>query len=139
VVVAVIAVWVMQPALDKVVDVVAMRHGFMAAIRPMPVRCVVAAGAKLRITAVRIAVIHGDDMLLGAAVLGMLKVAVIKVIDVTFMLHGEMAASGAVDVRRSVTGTALLGCHGGSSIAHPQSAPENMPNGPGGKEAISTL
>jgi hypothetical protein len=135
VIVAVIAVRMMQPAVDQIIDVIAMRHGFMAAIRPVPVRCVVAAGVELWIAAVRIAVTDGDDMLFGAAVLGMLKVAVIQIIDVAVMLHGEMAASGAVNVRRSLAGTALFGCHGGSLVAHPQSAPENRPNGGGGKEA----
>jgi hypothetical protein len=118
-VVAVIAVRMMQPALDQIVDVVAMRHGFMAAIRPVPVRCVVTAGAEFWIAAIRIAVTHGDDMLLGVAVLGMLKVAVIEVIDMAFVLHGEMAASGAVNVRRGLAGTALFGCHGGSFSCPP--------------------
>jgi hypothetical protein len=121
VIVAMIAVWMVQPAVDQIVDVVAMRHGFMAAVRPVPVRCIVASGVELRIAAIRIAVAHGDDMLLGAAVLGMLKMAVIEVIDVAVMLDGEMAASGAVNVRRSLAGTALFGCHGGSSVTHPQS------------------
>jgi hypothetical protein len=134
-----IAVWMVQPAVDQIVDVVAMRHGFMAAIGPVPVRRVVASGMELRIAAVRIAVAHGDDMLLGATVLGMLKVAMIEVIDVAVMLDGEMAARGAVNVRRSLAGTALFGCHGGSFVAHPQSPPENTPNGRGGKEDVSTL
>jgi hypothetical protein len=98
-VVAVIAVRMMQPALDKVVDVVAMRHGFMAAIRPVPMRCLVAAGAVLRIAAVRIRVGHSDHMLLGSTALGMLKAAVIEIIDMVSMLDGEMAAGGAMNVR----------------------------------------
>jgi hypothetical protein len=98
-VVAVIAVGVMQPAVHEIVDVVAVRHRFMAAIRPVPVRRLVAGRVTLWIAAVRVAVAYSDHMLLRAAVLGMLKVAVIEVIDVAFMLHAEVAASGAVDVR----------------------------------------
>jgi hypothetical protein len=94
-----IAVRMVQPAIDQIVDMVAMRHGFMAAIRPVPVCRIMAAGAQFRIAAVRIAIVHRDDMLLDAAMLGMLEVAVIEVIDVAVMLDGEMAASGAVNVR----------------------------------------
>jgi hypothetical protein len=46
---------------------------------------------------------------------------------VTFVPHGEMAASGAMNVGRSLAGSALFGCHGGSSVAHPQSSGRIMP------------
>ncbi len=139
VVVAVIAVRTMQAAVHEIVDMIAMRHGFVAAIRPVAMRRFVAGCVMLRIAAVRIPVAYGNHMLLGAAALGMLKSAVGDIIDVAFMPHGKMAASGAVNVRRSLAGTALFKCHGGSSIPHPQSSLQNMPKGHGGKEDISTL
>jgi hypothetical protein len=94
-----IAVRMMQAAIHEIIDVVAVRHGFMTAVGPVPVACLVTGGVVLGIAPVRIPVGHGDNVLLGAAVLGMLEAAVIEVIDMAFMPYGEMAASGAMNVR----------------------------------------
>jgi hypothetical protein len=66
-------------------------------------------------------------MLFGATVLGMLKAAVIKVIDVAFVLHGEMATSGAMNVQRGLAGTVMFGCHGESFHAHPSIITQDIP------------
>jgi hypothetical protein len=108
VIVAVIAVRMMETTVHEIVDMIAMRHGFVPTIRPMPMRRLVATGVMLRIAAIRIAVAHGDHMLLGAAALGMFQVTVIEIIDVAFVSHGEMTAGRAVNVGRS-----LARCHGG--------------------------
>lgn len=101
VIVAVVAMRMMQAAVDEVIDMIAVGHDFVAAIRPVAMRRLVAAGVMLRIATVRIAVAHGDHMLLGATGLAMLKASMIEIIDMAFVLHGEMAASGAMNVRRS--------------------------------------
>jgi hypothetical protein len=119
VIVAVIAVRMMETPIHEIIDMVAVGHGFMAAVGAVPMPGFVAGGVVLGIAAVRIPVGHGDHMLLGAAVLGMLKAAVIEVIDVAFVLDGEMATSGTMNVRRGLAGTALFGCHGGSFHADP--------------------
>jgi hypothetical protein len=127
VVIAVVAVWMMQAAVHQIVYMIAMRHSFVATTRPVPMRRLVTGRVILRIAAVRIAVAHGNHMMLGAATLGMLKATVIEIIGVAFVPHGEMAASGAMNVGRSLTGSALFGCHGGSSVVHPQSSARIMP------------
>jgi hypothetical protein len=127
VVIAVVAVRMMEPAIHEIIDMIAMRHGFVAATRPMPMRRLVAGSVMLRITAVRIAIAHRDHMMVSAASLGVLKATVIEIIDVAFVPHGEMATSGAMNVRRSLAGSALFGCHGGSSVDHPQSSARIMP------------
>jgi hypothetical protein len=127
VIIAVIAMGVMQAAFDEIIEMVSVGHGFVTTIRPVPVQFLMAAGVTFRIATVRIPVAYGNHVLLGAAAFQMLKPAVDEVVDVAFMLHGEMAASGAVNVRRSFSGAALFGCHGGSFVAHPQSPPKNMP------------
>jgi hypothetical protein len=99
VVVAVIAVRMMQPAVHEIVGVVAVRNAFMAAVRPVSVGRLVAGRVMLWIAAVRVPVGYRNYMLLGTPVLGMLKTAMIEVIDVAFMLHGEMTASAAMNVR----------------------------------------
>lgn len=100
VVIAVVAVRMMEPAVHQIVDVGSMRHGFVAAIRPVPMCCLVAGRMMLRIALVGIAVAHGNHMMLGAAGLGMLQAAVVEIIDVAFVPHRQMAASGAVNVGR---------------------------------------
>jgi hypothetical protein len=99
VVVAVIAMRMMQSAVHEIVGMVAVRNGFMAATRPVPVRRLVAGRVMLWLAAVRVPVGYRNYMLLGTPVLGMLKTAMIKVVDVAFMLHGEMTACAAVNVR----------------------------------------
>jgi hypothetical protein len=122
VVVAVVAMRMMQVPIYEVVDVIAMRHGFVAAIRPVPVVRLVAAGVMVWITAVRILPAHGDDMLMGAASLGVFKPAMVEIIDMAFMLHGDVPTAGAMDVRRSLVGTVLFGCHRRSFLPTPSSA-----------------
>lgn len=72
VVVAVIAVRMMQTAVHQIVDMIAMRDSFVAAVGPVTVCRIVAARVVVRIAAVRIAVAHGDHMTLGATALEML-------------------------------------------------------------------
>jgi hypothetical protein len=124
VVVAVVAVGMMETAVHEIVDVIAMRHGFVAAIRPVPMRRLVAGGVMFRVAAVRIEIAHSDHMSLDTAALGMLQETVIEIVDVAFVSNAEMTASGAMNVRRSL---ALFGCHGGSCVAHPQSSLKIIP------------
>jgi hypothetical protein len=98
VVVAVVAMRMMQAPIYEIVDVIAMRHSFVAAIRPVPVLRLMAAGVMVRIAAVRIPCAHGDDMLIGTARLGVFEPAVIEIIDMAFMLHGDVPAAWAMDV-----------------------------------------
>jgi hypothetical protein len=113
VIVAVIAVRMMEASIHEIIDMVAVGHGFMAAVGPVPMLCLVAGGMVLGIAAIRIPIGHGDHMLRYAAVVGMLEPTVVEV-----MAHGKMAASGTMNVRRRLTGTVMFGCHGGSFHAH---------------------
>ncbi len=69
-VVAVIAVAVMQPAVDQEVYVVAVGHGGMAAV-------IVGAGALHRSAVRGIGRAHGDDMRVVVALVRMMQVAVV--------------------------------------------------------------
>lgn len=115
-VVAVSAMRMMQTPVYEIVDVIAMRHGFVAAIRPVPVLRLVAGGVMVRIAAARIPCTHADDMLIGTAPLGVFEPAMIEIIDMAFVLHGDVPAAWAMDVRRNLVGTALFGGHGGSFL-----------------------
>jgi len=94
VVVAVIAVFVMQTAVDDVVDVVAVRYSFVAATFAVNV----AVAAVNRMAAVRVGFIDAQCMLVVVTVVLMVQVAVVQIINVAFVFDGSVAAVCAVDV-----------------------------------------
>ena len=93
-VVAVITVLVMQTAVDDVVDMIAVRYGFMAATFAVNV----AVAGVNRMAAVRISFIDAQGVFIVVAVVLMVQVAVVQIIDVAFVFDGSVAAVCAVDV-----------------------------------------
>ena len=93
-VVAVIAVFVMQTAVDDVVDVVAVRYSFVAATFAVNV----AVAAVNRMAAVRVGFIDTQGVFIVVAVMLMVQVAVVQIINVAFVFDGSVAAVCAVDV-----------------------------------------
>ena len=93
-VVAVVAVLVMQTAVDDVVDVIAVRYGFVAATFAVNV----AVAGVNRMAAVRVGFIDTQSMLVVVAVVLMVQVAVVQIIDVAFVFDGSVAAVCAVNV-----------------------------------------
>ena len=89
-----IAVLVMQTAVDDVVDVIAVRYGFVAATFAVNV----AVAGVNRMAAVRVGFINAQGVLVVMAVVFMVQVAVVQIIDVAFMFDGSVAAVCAVDV-----------------------------------------
>ena len=89
-----IAVLVVQTAVDDVVDVVAVRYSFVAATFAVNV----AVAGVNRMAAVRIGFIDAQCMLVVVAVVFMVQVAVVQIIDVAFVFDGSVAAVCAVDV-----------------------------------------
>ena len=107
-IVAVVAVRVVQPTFDEVVLVVAVRHLFVSAI-------VVLAFALHRRANRRIRRTHRDDVFVVVAGMGMMQVAVVEVIDVAIVFDFRMPTMVAVDVRVIVvclTGHVVALLHG---------------------------
>jgi hypothetical protein len=98
-VVAVIAVTVMQAPIDQVVKVVTVGHQRMAA-------ALVAALAHHRGASVRVCLTHGEHMLIVVALVGMVQVAIVEVVHMAVVLDAQMATVLAVDVR--VVGVGLV-------------------------------
>jgi hypothetical protein len=91
VIVAVIAVWMMQMAVDEVINMVAVRDRLVAAAGAMPV------GALDVLRALgRIRCIDRDHMLIDMIVMNMMQVAVVEIIDMACMANRSMAAIWAV-------------------------------------------
>ena len=95
-VVAVIAMRVMQVILDAIVDVVAVRHRVVAAARPMHMARVMPGAAMVGGAAVGIGARYFDHMLVDMPLMRVVQVAVVQIIDVAVMADRLMAAAGAV-------------------------------------------
>ena len=95
-IVAVIAVRMVQTAVDRIVDVVAVRHGFVPA--PSGVRMTIVAVDRLRVT-VRMPVIHRDHVLIDVIVVRVVKMPVVEIIDVVVVAHRDVTTPFSVDVR----------------------------------------
>jgi hypothetical protein len=99
VLVAVLAVRMMQVVAHQVVDVVAMRHSLMAAAIAMGVFGLVALTVVLGRAVVRVRGVHRDDVLVDVVAVGMVEVSLVQVIDVVAVLDGRVAAAGPMLVR----------------------------------------
>ena len=93
-VVAVVAVLVMQTAVDNVVNVIAVRYCFVAATFTVNV----AVAGVNRMAAVRIGFIDAQGVLVVMTVVFMVQVAVVQIIDVAFVFDDSVAAVCAVSV-----------------------------------------
>ena len=89
-----IAVLVMQTAVDDVVNVIAVRYGFVAATFAVNV----AVAGVNRMAAVRVGFIDAQSMLVVVAVVLMVQVTVVQIIDVAFVFDDSVATVCAVNV-----------------------------------------
>lgn len=98
------AVGMVEVAVDEVIDVVAVGHGFVTATRPVDVRGIMAfAGVSFR-AGVRVGFRNRQLMLIMMVAMGMQQVSVLQVIGVTLMFDGEVSTLGAVFMDVSAVG-----------------------------------
>jgi hypothetical protein len=130
VVVAVIAMRMMQMTLDAKVDVVAMRHRVMAAAGPMHMGRLMAGAAMVGGAAVGIGPGHFDNMFVDMAFMRVVQVAVMQVVDMRAMPDRLMAATGAVLV--GMLGMLFVGAgrHRSQSFPCPECGRRVPPMGP---------
>lgn len=91
-----IAVRVVQVAVDEIIDVVAMRHGFVAAAGAMDMTRLMPRATMTGRAAVRVLLADLDHMLVDMVAMRMMEVAVMQVIDMIAVAHRGVAAAGAV-------------------------------------------
>lgn len=96
VIVAVIAVRVMQVAIDEIVHVIAVRYGFVSAARAVYVGCVVAAALVVRCACVGIARRHVDHVFVDMVAMRMVQVPIVQVVDVIAVPYTGVPAVRAV-------------------------------------------
>ena len=97
VVVAVIAVWMMQVSVNQVINVIAMRNGSVTAIGTMNVLPVVAFRTERAFVGIRGA--DGDGVFVHMVAVRMMQMAVVKIIHVPIVHDGDVSAIFAMDMR----------------------------------------
>ena len=95
-VVAVIAVRVVQVPADEIVDVIAVRNGLVPAVGSVDVPGLILRGGLAGRTAVWVLLVDSDLMLVDVALVRVMQVAVMQIIRMPIVAHGDMAAVGAV-------------------------------------------
>jgi len=98
-----IAMRMMQAAVNKIINVIAVRHLRMAAVRTMYVFFTLD-----RVATIRIGFADFDHMFVDVAVMRMMHVSIMKVIDMAFVFDGGMSAFFAMFVRMIFMNFALV-------------------------------
>lgn len=125
VIIAMVAVRVMQMPVDQVIGVVPVRHPLMAAPRPVVVARFMP-GARVPGGAVGgIALVDGDHVFVDVALVRVVQMPVVEVVDVVTVLKGGVPARGAMDVAVTVVGVMRVVSHG-TSVAPTRRPPEHM-------------
>ena len=91
-----VAVRMVQVALNQIVDVVAVGNGLVAAAVTVPVALVVHAAIVVGRAAGRVGAANGQMMFLDAGGPHVVQMAVVQVIDMALVLNGHMAAIDAM-------------------------------------------
>ncbi|WP_174902454.1 hypothetical protein [Burkholderia pseudomultivorans] len=108
-IVAVVAMRVMKAAVDQIIDVIAMRNGFMPAARTVHMaRLMIAA---VRRTPVRIFRADFDLVFVYVIAVRMVQVAVVEIVDVVAMLDRRMATSRTMLMFMLGVMTLIAGAH----------------------------
>lgn len=92
-VVAMVAMGMVQPAIDQIIDMIAMRHRFMAAAGTMHM----VAGQPC-IAAGRVGGADRDDMFIHMVAMRMMQMPVVQIIDMAIMGDGGVATAGAMNM-----------------------------------------
>ncbi len=107
-----IAVRMMKVAIDEIVDVIAMRHGFMPAPRSMDVARRVTGAAVFRRAAIGILGADCNHMFVDMIGMRMMQMSVVEIIDMTVMADGDVAAIWPMHMRVIGVDGVILGGHG---------------------------
>lgn len=111
-----VAVRVMQVAVDEVVDMVAVRYCFMAATWAVYMAGVVAAAFVLGSASIWVLGADFNDVLVDMVAVRVMEVAIVQVIDVVAVFDGGVAAVFAVLVVMMVVVGKVAVAHGFSPV-----------------------
>ncbi|MEA3643566.1 MAG: hypothetical protein VBE63_27100 [Lamprobacter sp.] len=110
-IITMVAMRMMQPTINDVVDVIPVRHRLMTTAGPVHV-AVFLAGTEPVIAAVRVRFADGDDVLVVVDetidLMRMMQMAIVQIVDVIVVAQGLMAAARAVAMIVVGMGLAVL-------------------------------
>jgi hypothetical protein len=95
-IVAMVAVRVVEMRRDQIVDVASVRDGLVATIRAVAVLGIVRVAVMFWRAGVRMLGVDGDPMLVGMPLVWMVEMAVVQVVDMAVVDDGGVAAAGTV-------------------------------------------
>jgi hypothetical protein len=121
VIIAMVPVRMMQVSVDKVIGMVAVRNRFMTATRSMLVRRIMSGTAMVRRAAIRVPGAHLNNMLIDMILMRMVKVAVMKIVDVAVVPNGHVATACPMGVRVIGVDRMIVRSHGLSFLCKPES------------------
>ena len=100
-----VIMWVMQSSVHEVIDVIAVRHGFVSAARPMRMRA-----PGLRRAAQGIGVADLDNVFVDMIPMHVMQMTIVEVIDMAMMAHSRVSTTRTMLMR--VIRMMLLGADG---------------------------
>ena len=110
-IIAMVAVRMMQPAVNDVVNMIPVRHRFMAASGTVHVTVFLAAGESV-LAAVRVGLADRDDVLVvvdeAVDLVRMVEMAIVQIVDVVVVAQGLVSAARAVAMIVVGMGMAVL-------------------------------
>ena len=109
-IVAMIAVRMMQMALDKIVGVLAMRHGWMT-VRAVNAPGLVALVPVRRHAMVRVSGADLDHVLIDAVAARAVQMPVMEIVDMLSVLDGDVSAARSMMVRMVFSAQVVVGGH----------------------------
>lgn len=98
VIVAMIAMGMMEMTINQVINVIAVRDGFVTATGAMDVARFMAIAMVLRRATVGVCVRYGDYMFIHVVFMWMMKMTIVQIVDMPFVTDGGMAAVGSMNM-----------------------------------------
>jgi hypothetical protein len=95
-VVAMIAMRMVQMSIHQIVHVIAVGHSLVTTARTVDMPCRMAATLMLGRTALRILVVHLQEVLIDMVGMDMVQMAIVQEVDMAIMLDGGMTTAGLV-------------------------------------------
>lgn len=115
-VVAMVAMRVMQVAIHQIVHMVTVRHSRVSTVRAMYVIDRVCGADVLRCAGHGVGYRNGYPMLIHVVAVGMMEMTIVEIVNVSFMHYGHMSALRAVLVIVALMGSLAAVCHGGAPV-----------------------
>lgn len=96
VVIAMVAMLVVQPTIDQIVDMIAVRHRFVAATRTVEMPVIMTRMVLDWMATAWIGCADFDHMLIDMIAMWVVQMAIVQVVNMVTVLYGSVTATGAV-------------------------------------------